>query len=156
MLSKSGGKNCVLGQRNGTKKIDWLVGRSEMKLLDTMVFVSALDPVDRQHATAMSHMKSLRAGQDTYVPTSTLTELDFVLRINGYSRNEMFETWEALAPFVGGKLTATTPTAHQEAAMLRLGGMMYFDSLITALALERNAIVVTRDVEISKRVKTEW
>ena len=127
-----------------------------MKLLDTMVFVSALDPVDRYHQTAMSHMKSLRSSQDTYVPTSTLTELDLVLRNNGYSRNEIFETWEALAPFIGRNLTATTPTVHQAAAMLRLGGMMYFDSLITALALERNAIVVTRDVEISKRVRTEW
>lgn len=127
-----------------------------MKLLDTIVFVSALNPVDSHHKTAMSHVRSLRSGQDMYVPTSSLTELDLVLRNNGYSRNEIFETWEALAPLIGRKLTATTPTAHQAAAMLRLSGMTYFDSLITALALETKAIVVTRDVEISKRVETEW
>jgi len=127
-----------------------------MKLLDTVVFVSALDPDDRHYKTAMSHLKSVRSSQEVYVPTSTLTELDIVLRNNGYSRNEIFETWQALSPLIGGRLTATTPTAHQMAAMLRLGGMAYFDSLITALALEKKAIVITRDLEISKRVETEW
>jgi hypothetical protein len=70
------------------------------------------------------------------------------------SRSEVFEIWQALAPLIGGKLIATTPTAHQTAAMLRLGGMHYFDSLITSLAQERKAIVITRDPEIAKRVET--
>jgi predicted nucleic acid-binding protein len=127
-----------------------------MKLLDTMVFVSALNPDERHHRTASAHLKSLRSAQDVYVPTSTLTELDIAMRNNGYTRSEIYETWQALAPMIGRKLMATTPTAHQMAAMLRLGGMQYFDSLITALALERKAIVITRDPEITKRVKTEW
>jgi len=127
-----------------------------MKLLDTVVFVNALNPDERHRRTAAAHLKSLRSVQDVYVPTSTLTELDITLRNNGYTRNEIFETWQALAPLVGGKLIATTPTAHQTAAMLRLGGMQYFDSLITALAQERKAIVITRDAEIAKRVETQW
>jgi len=127
-----------------------------MKLLDTVVFVSALNPDERQHRTAVSHLRSLRSGQDVNVSTSTLTELDIVLRNNGYTRNEIFETWQALAPLIEGKLVATTPTAHQMAAMLRLGGMTYFDSLITALAQERKAVVITRDPEVAKRVETEW
>jgi len=127
-----------------------------MKLLDTVVFVNALNPGASHHKTAMSHVRSLRAGQDVYVPTSTLTELDLVLRNSGYTRNEIFETWQALAPLIGRNLAVTTPTAHQIAAMLRLGGLAYFDSLITALALERKAAVITRDPEISKRVETQW
>jgi predicted nucleic acid-binding protein len=127
-----------------------------MKLLDTVVFVAALNPDERHHRTATAHLKSLRSVQDVYVPTSTLTELDITLRNNGYTRNEIFETWQALAPLIGGKLIATSPTAHQIAAMLRLGGMHYFDSLITALAQERRAIVITRDPEITKRVETQW
>jgi predicted nucleic acid-binding protein len=127
-----------------------------MKLLDTMVFVSALNPDERHHRTATAHLKSLRSNQDVHVPTSTLTELDIAMRNNGYTRSEIYETWQALAPMIGRKLLTTTPTTHQTAAMLRLGGMQYFDSLITALALERKAIVVTRDPEITKRVKTEW
>jgi len=127
-----------------------------MKFLDTVVFVSALNPDERYHRTAIAHLKSLRTDQDVYVPTSTLTELDITLRINGYTRSEIFETWQALAPMIGRKLTATTPTAHQMASMLRLGGMQYFDSLITALAQERKAVVITRDPEITKRLETEW
>lgn len=127
-----------------------------MKLLDTVVFVNALNPDEHSHRTALAHLRSLRSGQDVYVPTSTLTELDITLRNNGYTRSEIFETWQALAPLIGQKLIATTPTVHQMAAMLRLGGMTYFDSLITALAQERKAVVITRDPEITKRVKTEW
>jgi hypothetical protein len=41
------------------------------------------------------------------------------------------------------------------AAMLRLGGMAYFDSLITGLAQERKAVVITRDLKVTKRVQTE-
>ena len=127
-----------------------------MKLLDTVVFVSALNPDERHHKTAITHLKSLRTDQDVFVPTSTLTEFDIALRNNGYTRSEIFETWQALAPMIGRKLTPTTPTAHQMAAMLRLGGMQYFDSLITALAQEMKAIVITRDTEIIKRVETAW
>lgn len=90
------------------------------------------------------------------MPTSTLTELDLALRNNGYSRSEIFETWQALAPMIGGKLVATSPITHQMAAMLRLGGMTYFDSLIVALAQEMEATVITKDLEIAKRVETEW
>jgi len=127
-----------------------------MKLLDTVVFVSALNPDERHHKTAITHLKSLRTDQDVFVPTSTLTEFDIALRNNGYTRSEIFETWQALAPMIGRKLTPTTPSAHQMAAMLRLGGMQYFDSLITALAQEMKAIVITRDPEIVKRVETAW
>jgi predicted nucleic acid-binding protein len=127
-----------------------------MKLLDTMVFVSALNPRDSHHKAAMSHLRSIRSNRDVFVPTSTLTELDLVLRNNGYTRNEMFETWQALSPLIGGKVMATTPTAHQNSAMLRLGGMTYFDSLIVALAQERRAVVISKDPEVTKRVDTEW
>jgi predicted nucleic acid-binding protein len=34
--------------------------------------------------------------------------------------------------------------------------MTYFDSLIVALAQEMEATVITKDLEIAKRVETEW
>ncbi len=39
---------------------------------------------------------------------------------------------------------------------MRAKGLTYFDSLLTALAEEINATVITRDDEISKYVDTEW
>ncbi len=127
-----------------------------MKLLDTMVIVSALNPTNRHHKNALSHLRSLQSDQAVFAPTSTLTEFDLVLRNSGYTESEVEDTWRALVPLVGRKVLGTTPTAHMIAAKLRVGGLSYFDSLIAALAKETESVVVTRDVEISKRVQTEW
>ena len=127
-----------------------------MKLLDTMVLVSAVNPDDKYHKTGMTHVDSLRSPAEVYVPTSTLTEFDLVLRNRGYDETEVIETWAALAPLIGDKTTAVTPSAHLSAAEIRREGLSYFDSLIAALAKEIGAIVVTRDPQIARHLSTEW
>ncbi len=127
-----------------------------MKLLDTIVLVSAMNPADKYHKDGMEHLRSLQSGGDVCVPTSALIEFDLALRNSGYTEDEIAETWRALAPLVGQKLSATTPTAHLSAAGMRTKGLTYFDSLITALAKEMRAVVITRDTQISKHVNTEW
>ena len=127
-----------------------------MRLLDTIVIVSALNPDDRYHKDALSHLRSLKADQDVYAPTSTLTEFDLVLRNRGYTESEIEGTWKALVPLIGRKTMATTPSAHLIATNLRADGLSYFDSLIAALARETKSVVVTKDLEISKHVQTEW
>jgi predicted nucleic acid-binding protein len=42
------------------------------------------------------------------------------------------------------------------AAGLEETGMSYFDSLISAIAIEKDAIVLTPDEEISKVAKIKW
>lgn len=127
-----------------------------MKLLDTMVFVSAVNPDDKHHKVGMTHLNSVRSQEKVYVPTSTLTEFDLVLRNRGYDEAEVGETWTALAPLIGDKIAALTPSAHLGAAEMRSRGLSYFDSLIAALAKEIRAIVVTRDSEIARHVSIEW
>lgn len=127
-----------------------------MKLLDTMVLVTAMNPSSKYHKTGMTYLGALRASEATRVPTSTLIEFDLVMRNNKYTEAETADTWTALAPFVEGKFVATTPSAHLIAAGMRVKGLTYFDSLITALAKEMNAIVITRDDAISQYVGTEW
>ena len=127
-----------------------------MKLLDTIVLVSAMNPADRYHKDGLVHLRSLQSAEGACVPSSALIEFDLVLRNSGYTENEIGETWRALTPLVGRKLWATTPSAHLNAADLRSKGLTYFDSLITALAKEMRAVVITRDAEISKHVDTEW
>jgi predicted nucleic acid-binding protein len=78
------------------------------------------------------------------------------LRNSGYTEDEISETWAALAPIVGSKFLATTPTSHLTAARIRIEGLTYFDSLIAALAKEMQAVVVTKDAEIAKHVETQW
>ena len=127
-----------------------------MKLLDTMVFVSALNPFDKYHKQGMDYLRALRSAGDLHVPTSTLLEFDLVMRNSRYTENEILETWTALAPAIGARSIATTPTAHITASQLRSKGLSYFDSLITAFAKETDAIVITRDHEIAKYVGTAW
>jgi predicted nucleic acid-binding protein len=127
-----------------------------LKLLDTIVLVGAMNPTDRHHRTAMMYLKELRTSEPTRVPTSTLIEFDLVMRNRGYTEEEISDTWRALSPLVGDSYVAMTPSSHLTATSFRAKGVTYFDSLITALAAESNAVVVTRDDAISKHVNTEW
>ena len=127
-----------------------------MKLLDTMVLVGAVNPDDKNHKVGMAHLSSLRSHAEVYVPTSTLTEFDLVLRNGGYDETEVGETWTALAPLIGDKIAALTPAAHLRAAQMRSRGLTYFDSLIAALAKEMKAAVITKDSEISRHATVEW
>lgn len=127
-----------------------------MKILDTIVLVGAMNPDDKYHKTAIGHLRAVQSGGKVYVPTSSLTEFDLVMRSREYTETEIGETWTALAPLIDRKVVVTTPTAHLAAAGMRSQGLTYFDSLIAALAKEMEAVVVTRDPKISRHVGTEW
>ena len=127
-----------------------------MKLLDTIVLVSAMNPDNKYHKTGMSYLTTLQSTEETYVPTSTLTEFDLVMRNSEYTESEIAETWTALTPLLGRRVAPTTPYAHLTAAEMRVKGLTYFDSLIVALAREMKAAVITRDAEIARHVDTEW
>ena len=115
-----------------------------------------MNPTDKQHKTAMMYLKEVGTSESTHVPTSTLLEFDLVMRNRGYTEDEISSTWRAVLPLVGENYVATTVSAHLMAASFRAKGLTYFDSLITALAAEMNAVVVTRDDAISRHVATEW
>ncbi len=127
-----------------------------MKLLDTIVLVGAMNPDDKYHKTAIGHLRAVQSTGRVYVPTSCLTEFDLVMRSRKYLETEIRETWTALAPLIDRKVAVTTPSAHLAAAEMRSQGLTYFDSLITALAKEMEAVVVTRDPDISRHVGTDW
>lgn len=127
-----------------------------MKLLDTIVLVAAMNPANKYHKTGMAYLRALQSAEETFVPTSTLTEFDLVMRNRGYTEGEIAETWTAVAPLITNSVAPTTPSAHLTATEIRLKGLAYFDSLIVALAKETNAVVITRDAEIAKHTKTEW
>lgn len=121
-----------------------------------MVLVAAMNPTDKHHKIALTYLKEVGTSEQARIPTSTLVEFDLVMRDKGYTEDEASETWRALSPLVGNNHVGTTLAAHLLAASFRAKGLTYFDSLITALAAEMNAVVVTRDHAISKHVTTEW
>jgi predicted nucleic acid-binding protein len=127
-----------------------------VKLFDTIILVSAMNPDNKYHKTGISYLRTLQSTEEAYVPTSTLTEFDLVMRNSEYTEDEIAETWTALAPLLDRKIAPTTSSSHLAAADLRVKGLTYFDSLIAALARETKAVVVTRDAEIAKHVETEW
>jgi len=121
-----------------------------------MVLVAAMNPIDKYHKAGMTYLKNLGKSKPCNIPTSTLTEFDLVMRNKAYTEDEIADTWRALSPLVEENYLPTTLSAHLSAASFRARGLTYFDSLITALAVEMNAVVVTRDDAISKHVGTEW
>ncbi len=127
-----------------------------MRLLDTIVLVGAMNPDDKYHKTAVRHLRAVQPAGKVHVPTSSLTEFDLVMRSRDYTETEIRETWTALAPLIDRKVVSTSLSAHLVAAEMRSQGLTYFDSLIAALAKEMEAVVVTRDPEISRHVGTEW
>ena len=127
-----------------------------MKLLDTMVLVSAMNPANKHHKIGMSYLATLQSTEDTYVPTSSLIEFDLVMRNREYTEGEIAETWTALTPFLGEKVVPTTSSAHLATTEMRIKGLTYFDSLIAALAKETKAVVITKDAEIARHAETEW
>ena len=128
-----------------------------MKLLDTVVLVGALNPEDEHHRKASAHLQSLAENHAVMVPSTTLIELDLLMKARDYNEEERRQTWLELSPRLSReKIAVPTPTSMGEACLLEREGMDYFDALITALALELGAQIVTDDKAISVRVPSSW
>jgi len=128
-----------------------------MKLLDTIVIIGSLNPVDRFHSDCITHLKSIRSKNDVFVPFVTVLEADLVMKTRGYSYEERRISWRALEHEIpASKLLSNSVSSVLESLSLQESGMDYFDSLVASLALEKKAVVVTNDRQIAKVVKTEW
>lgn len=128
-----------------------------MRLIDTLVLVGALNPMDRYHERARRHLSSLETRGDTMIPASSLIEFDLVMKTRRYTLGEVQDTWFALTDLVKSeKILGMAPAALREAAGLRDKGLGYFDSLIAGLAISSRATIVTNDKAIARLVKTEW
>lgn len=128
-----------------------------MKLLDTVVIVGSVSADDRRHKKASAHLDSLTDDVTLFLPGSTMIEFDLLMKVRQYTDDERITTWLEISPKIPTrKILNHTPVELAKASELQSGGMTYFDSLITALALERNSSVITDDKVISARVPTEW
>ncbi len=128
-----------------------------MKLFDTVVIVGALNPDDRHHRKASVYLDSLTEDPALVIPASTMIEFDLLMKVRKYTDNERATTWlEISSKIPGDKVLIHTPLDLAKASELKSQGMTYFDSLITALALEREGTVVTDDEAVASTVSTEW
>lgn len=128
-----------------------------MKLLDTVVIVGALNPDDAHHRKASTYLDRLGKLAEISIPICTLIEFDLLMKARNYTEVERETTWLELSPKIPReKVMSMSVTALAIAAALQADGMGYFDSLVTGLAMELRATVVTDDKAIAAKVKSEW
>ena len=128
-----------------------------MKLLDTLVIVGALNPDDAHHKKASTYLGRLGKLADIGIPDSTLIEFDLLMKARNYTEAERETTWLELSPKIPyEKVMSMSVTALATASALQAEGMGYFDSLVTGLAMELRATVITDDKAIAAKVKSEW
>lgn len=128
-----------------------------MKLLDTLVIVGALNPDDAHHKKASTYLDGLGKLAEISIPDSTLIEFDLLMKARNYTEAERETTWLELSPKIPReKVMSMSVTALATASALQAEGMGYFDSLVTGLAMELRATVITDDKAIAAKVKSEW
>ena len=126
-----------------------------MRLLDTVVLIGALRENDKHYKKAVEHLKSLDR-EETFVPSSSLLELDLELKAHEYTLEERITTLQDLTAAIPAyKILPITITSLIEAVKLETE-MSYFDALIVALSNELDAVIVTTDEAIRKRAKWAW
>jgi len=128
-----------------------------MRLIDTMVLVGALNPKDSLHQEAFGHLDTVKRDLETFLPLTSAVEFDLVIKGRGFTAKEREDALNWLAYTIpSDKVVCNSLASLKEAAVLQERGMGYFDSMIAALALESDAVVVTKDREISGVAKTTW
>lgn len=128
-----------------------------MKLLDTVVIVGALNPDDRRHKRASVYLDKLSKDPLVKVPVFTLLEFDLLTKVRGYTEEERVTTWlEVSSKIPSEKVAPLGPAVFARASGLQRQGLSYFDSLVSALALELRATVITDDKTIASVVSSEW
>jgi len=129
-----------------------------MNLLDTVVLVAALNPKNEAHDRAVEFMNLLEnEGEDTFLPMSALIEFDLVMKGRKYSPNQRRAAFSWLSFLVPeNKIISNSSPSLVVAIELQEIGLSYFDSMISALAIEKNATILTSDKMISKVASTRW
>jgi len=128
-----------------------------MQLIDAVVLVGATDPENSHHDLASRYLDLLRRDDETFLPLISAIEFDLVLKGRKYTiiqREDAFDWLSYFAPSF--KIASNSISSIRTAVELQQSGMGYFDSLVTSLAIENDATVVTTDKEIGKIAKTRW
>ena len=105
----------------------------------------------------MHHLHRVASGNEVYVPSAALMEMDLELKSHGFHLEERREATASLLGYVpeDNVLPVTLETIIEAMDLEKIGG--YFDSLIGATAKLRSASVVSKDrafVEMGLRI--DW
>jgi len=128
-----------------------------MQIVDTIVLVGAINPRSANHDLASRYVSLVGKDEETFVPLVSAIEFDLVMKGRKYTSSQRRDAFEWLTHMVPSvKIACNSVFSLRTAIEFQESGMGYFDSLIAALAIERNATVLTTDEEISEVAKTRW
>ncbi len=117
-------------------------------IIDTVYLVAYLRSRDPLHRQAMEILENLDS--ETKVSQASLIELDLLMKSRGFTDSERAKTWSILEKIIPIEcIEIVTPRDLALAAMLvERYSMDYFDALIAAQCINRNARPLTTDSKI--------
>jgi predicted nucleic acid-binding protein len=128
-----------------------------MKIIDTVVLISSLDPEHPLYRDAIKHLQSVIFSEEIYVPSVVLIECDLVLKAKGFSKEERSIIFERLTQLIPeNRILPITINVLKRIADLE-NEKRYFDALIASTALEHNADIISTDHVFPKEgITTLW
>ncbi|MGI0080325.1 MAG: PIN domain-containing protein [Nitrososphaerales archaeon] len=129
-----------------------------MQIADTIVLVAAINPRNKNHSLASRYLALMGSDEETFLPIASAIEFDLVMKGRKYTpiqRRDALDWLEQVVP--SSKIICNSLISLGGAAELQESRRMgYFDSIVTALAIEKNATVLTPDKQISEITRTKW
>lgn len=128
-----------------------------MKIIDTVVLISSLDPEHPLYKDAIKHLQSVIFSEEIYVPSAILLECDLVLKGKGFSKEERAIIFERLTRLIPkNKILPITVSVLKRTANLE-DEKQYFDALIASTALEHAATIISTDhIFPEEGITTVW
>ena len=123
-----------------------------MEIVDTVYLVAYFRPDDPLHSEAVMVVENLGGGR--VVSQAALVELDLLMKSRGLTPLERAKTWSVLSKAID--VDVVEPITPMDLLVSsRLSGryaMDYFDSIIAAQCITRNAVPLTTDESIKNAV----
>ncbi len=120
----------------------------QLEVVDTVYIIAYLRPSDPLHSEALSIVEGL--GPHRRVSQASLIELDLLMKSRGFTVAERLKTWMLLEKVI--PIEAIEPLSPQDfalaAILIEKQALDYFDALIAAQCIARNARPVTTDRDI--------
>ena len=119
-----------------------------MEIIDTVYLIAYFRPSDPLHENAIAYLENL--GDDRVVSQASLIEFDLLMKTRGLESEEMRKTWLILHKLIDAStIEPVTPLDMAIATYLvTTYNLDYFDSLISAQCIVREAKPLTTDKEI--------
>jgi len=121
-----------------------------VEIVDTVYLVALLNPDDPKHEEAVELLSDL--GTSRRVSQAALIELDLLMKSRGFTIEERRNAWLVLTRVIPEEaVELLAPKVFAVAVELyESEGLDYFDALVAAQCVVRNAKPVTTDIAILK------